>query len=117
SHEMLRKAGATARHVLVAAAANGWNVPATECRAEHGVITHGPSGRRVRFGEIAAAAAHIEPPPTVELKHPRDWKLAGQPMRRLDVPAKVTGQTIYGIDVRLPGMLHAAVVQSPVFKG
>src|SRR5262249_25272297 len=88
-----------------------------ECRAERGVITHGPSGRRLRFAEVAEAAAHIEPPQDIELKPSRDWKLLGRPMRRLDVLDKVTGATIYGIDVRLPGMLHAAVIQWPVFKG
>src|SRR5262249_32000184 len=113
----LRKAGATAREMLISAAGKTWNVPVSECRAERSIITHVPSGRCLRFAEVAEAAAHIDPPQDVELKHPRDWKLLGRPMRRLDVLDKVTGATIYGIDVRLPGMLHAAVIQSPVFKG
>src|SRR5262245_61003992 len=117
SHEALRKAGATARHMLIGAAAKAWSVPAEECRAEHGIITHLPSGRRKRFAEVAEAAARIAPPAEVQLKEPRDWKLLGRPQRRLDVLGKITGQTVYGIDVRLPGMLYAAVIQSPVFKG
>src|SRR5262245_33670669 len=117
SHEALRKAGATARHMLIGAAANAWNVPPDQCRAERGVITHLPSGRSVRFAEVAEAAARIEPPANVQLKHSRDWKLLGRPRRRLDVLDKITGQTVYGIDVRLPDMLYAAVIQSPTFKG
>ncbi|MFL6796663.1 MAG: molybdopterin cofactor-binding domain-containing protein [Xanthobacteraceae bacterium] len=117
SHEPLRRAGAMARQMLISAAANTWNVPADECRAERSVVTHTPSGRSVRYGEIAEAAAHIEPPTQVVLKSPREWKLLGKPIRRLDVPDKVTGRTVYGIDVRVPGMLYAAVAQSPVFGG
>jgi isoquinoline 1-oxidoreductase subunit beta len=117
SHELLRKAGATARHMLVGAAAAQWNVPVGECRAENSVITHLTSGRTVSFGNIAAAAATIEPPKDVTLKHPRDWNLAGRPRRRLDIIDKVQGKTLYGIDVRVPGMLYAAVIQAPVFRG
>src|SRR5262245_25663753 len=101
SHEALRRAGATARHMLIAAAAKAWNVPADGCRAERSIITHLPSGRCVRFADVAEAAARIEPPTNVQLKHPREWKLLGRPLRRLDVLDKVTGQTTYGIDVRL----------------
>jgi isoquinoline 1-oxidoreductase beta subunit len=117
SHELLRKAGATARCMLIEAAARAWNVPAGECRAESSLITHLPSGRSVSFGRVAQAAAELEPPPAVALKSKQEWRLLGRPQRRLDVAAKSTGQAIYGIDVRLPGMLHAAVIQSPVFKG
>ncbi len=117
SHEFLRRAGATARHMLVGAAAAQWNVRVSECRAENSVITHLPSGRTVSFGKVAAAAAAIEPPKAVTLKHPRDWKLAGRPQRRLDTIDKVLGKPLYGIDVRLPGMLYAAVIQAPVFGG
>jgi isoquinoline 1-oxidoreductase beta subunit len=117
SHEALRRAGATAREMLIAAAAAAWDVPPAECRAARSVISHPPSGRKVSFGQIAAAAARVEPPRIVALKHPKDWTLAGKPTRRLDVIAKVQGKPIYGIDVRLPGMLYAAVVQPPVFGG
>ncbi len=117
SQEALRRAGAIARAMLIGAAAAQWNVAASECRAESSVITHLPSGRTVRFGAIAEAAARREPPASVTLKDPRSWKLVGTPRKRLEIIDKVEGKPIYGIDVRLPGMLHAAVIQSPVFKG
>ena len=117
SQDYLRKAGATAREMLIAAAAARWNVPASECKAANSVITHGASGRTLTFGAVAEAAAKIEPPAKVALKDPKDWKIAGKPTRRLDVPDKVAGKTIYGIDVQVPNMLHAAIMQSPVFKG
>jgi isoquinoline 1-oxidoreductase beta subunit len=117
SHEHLRKAGATARHMLVAAAAAQWGVAAAECRADRSVITHTPSGRMTTFGKVAEAAATITPPKDVRLKDIKDWTLAGKPTRRLDVGDKIQGKTIYGIDVRVPGMLYAALIQCPVFKG
>jgi isoquinoline 1-oxidoreductase subunit beta len=116
SHEALRRAGATAREMLIAAAAAQWNVPAAECRAEQSLITHRPSGRQLRFGEVAASAAGM-PPPSVVLKPASEWKLIGRPQSRLDTLDKVRGKPIYGIDVHLPGMLYAAVAQAPVFKG
>jgi isoquinoline 1-oxidoreductase beta subunit len=115
SQQVLRKAGAAAREMLLAAAGTRWGVPAAECRAHNSVITHVPSGRTLRFGEIAAAAAQIRPPTEVELKEPSEWMLLGTPQRRFDVTDKVLGRTIYGIDVRLPDMLYAAVIQAPVF--
>jgi isoquinoline 1-oxidoreductase beta subunit len=117
SQNELRRAGATARAMLIAAAAAHWNVPDSECAAAHGVITHLPSGRSITFGRIAAAAADIAPPAQVALKDPKDWKLIGTRQRRLDVPDKITGKPIYAIDVQLPHMLYAAIVQCPVFKG
>lgn len=117
SQNDLRRAGATARAMLVAAAAARWNVPPSECAAEHGVITHRPSGRSITFGAIAVAAAKIPPPAQVALKDPKEWKLIGTRQKRFDVPDKITGKPIYAIDVQLPGMLHAAIVQCPVFKG
>jgi len=113
----LRQAGATAREMLIAAAAVRWNVPAKECVAQNSVITHRPSGRSVRFGAVAAEAVKIAPPTRVALKDPSDWKLAGTPQRRLDLFDKVTAQPIYAIDVRLPGMLYAAIAHCPVFGG
>jgi isoquinoline 1-oxidoreductase beta subunit len=117
SQEYLRTAGATAREMLIAAAAQGWKVPPAECSAAASVVTHGPSGRRTSFGRIAAAAAKLEPPKGVKLKDPKDWKIAGQPVKRIDIPDIVTGRIRYGIDAQLPGMAYAAVAQCPVFGG
>jgi isoquinoline 1-oxidoreductase subunit beta len=116
----LRQAGATAREMLIAAAAARWNVPPAECVAHMSAITHTPSGRRLTFGAVAEDAAKIAPPAdtaNIKLKDPSTWKLAGTPRRRLDVFDKVTAQPVYAIDVRLPGMLYAAIRQSPVFGG
>src|SRR5438477_10262433 len=109
SNEYVRKGGATARTMLIAAAANEWKVPASECSASNSVITHRPSGRTTTFGKVAEAAARIEPPKDVALKDPKDWKIAGKPLRRLDTAPKLTGEQIYGIDVKLPGLLCAAI--------
>jgi isoquinoline 1-oxidoreductase beta subunit len=117
SHEYVRKGGATARMMLIQAAANAWNVPASECSATNGVITHQPSGRLVSYGKVADAAAKLTPPSDVALKSTKDWKIAGKPLKRLDTPDKLVGKTTYGIDVRLPGMLFAAISACPVFGG
>jgi isoquinoline 1-oxidoreductase subunit beta len=117
SQNDLRRAGAIAREMLIAAAAARWNVPGSECTAANSVITHVPSDRNITFGGIAAAAAEVTPPAKVTLKDPKDWKLIGTPQRRLDIADKVTGKPIYAIDVRLPEMLYASIVQCPVFKG
>jgi isoquinoline 1-oxidoreductase subunit beta len=117
SQLFLRQAGATAREMLVAAAADRWKVPASECVARMSVITHRPSGRMLTFGAVAEDAAKLTPPADVALKDPRAWKLIGKPRRRLDVLDKVTAQPVYAIDVRLPGMLYAAIVHCPVFGG
>jgi isoquinoline 1-oxidoreductase beta subunit len=113
----LRQAGAIAREMLIAAAAARWNVPAAECVARMSAITHRPSARTVTFGAVAEDAAELMPPAAVELKHPDAWTLAGKPRRRLDVLDKVTAQPVYAIDVRLPGMLYAAILHCPVFGG
>jgi isoquinoline 1-oxidoreductase subunit beta len=117
SQEYLRQAGATAREMLVAAAAARWGVPAAECAAAQSVITHTPSGRTVTFGNVAEAAARQTPPENITLKTPAQWKLLGTPVKRLDTLDKVMGKPIFGIDVRVPQMLHAAIRQSPVFGG
>jgi isoquinoline 1-oxidoreductase beta subunit len=117
SQYALRLAGATAREMLIAAAAGRWEVPLGECRAKDGIITHLRSGRTARFGEVAAAAALLPPPTQVALKAPSDWKVIGTRQKHFDAPDKVTGEPIYGIDVRLPGMLYAAIRQCPVFGG
>src|SRR5262249_21311269 len=117
SHEYVRKAGATARTMLIQAAANEWKVPAAECSASNSVITHRPSGRTTTYGKVAEAAAKIEPPKEVALKDPKDWRIAGKPLKRLDTLPKVTGEQVYGIDLKLPGMLCAAIKDCPVFGG
>ena len=113
----VRKGGAVARHMLIEAAAEGWGVPMAECRAGNSVITHGPSGRTTTYGKVAKAAAKLFPPEEVELKDPKDWKLIGQPVKRLDTLDKLNGKQVYGTDLVLPGMLHAAIKACPVFTG
>src|SRR5258705_2199153 len=117
SQEYLRQAGAAARGMLIAAAAQRWKVPASECDGESGVITHTPSRRKLRFGQVAQDASKLEPPGDVKLKDPKDWNLIGKPARRLDIPDKVKGKPLFGIDVQLPGMVYAAIAQCPVFRG
>ncbi|MSO72454.1 MAG: xanthine dehydrogenase family protein molybdopterin-binding subunit [Rhodospirillaceae bacterium] len=117
SHEYLRKAGASARQMLVSAAAQRWNVPAGECQAAASVITHAASNRKLGYGAVAQAAAKLSPPKDVALKDPSSWKIAGKSTMRLDIAEKVMGKPIYAIDVALPDMLHAAIAQSPVFGG
>ena len=117
SQEYLRKAGATAREMLIAAAAQQWGVPASECSASNSFITHAPSKRRVSYGKVAEAASRLEAPKDVKLKDPKDWKLIGKSVKRFDIPDTVMGRQRYGIDVQLPGMLYAAIAQCPVFGG
>jgi isoquinoline 1-oxidoreductase beta subunit len=103
--------------MLIQAAANAWSVSASECSAANGVIAHQSSGRSVSYGKVADAAAKLTPPSDVALKSTKDWKIAGKPLKRLDTPDKLVGKTTYGIDVRLPGMLYAAISACPVFGG
>lgn len=117
SHDYVRKGGAAARMMLVEAAAGEWKVPAAECSAEKGVITHKSSGRSLRYGQVAAAAAKLEPPKDVALKDPKDWTIAGKPLARLDTADKTNGKKIYGMDLKMPGMLNAAIKDCPVFGG
>ena len=117
SHDYVRKAGASARVMLVQAAAAQWHVPVSECIAASGVITHRPSGRTLRYGQVAAAAARLVPPQEVALRDPKDWKIAGKPVHRLDIPDKVLGKPVFGVDVSAPGLLHASIAQCPVFGG
>ena len=117
SHDYVRQGGAAARHMLIQAAAGEWNAPAAECSVSNGVITHGPSGRSTTYGKVATAAAKLEAPKEVQLKDPKDWKIAGKPLKRLDTAEKLTGKQVYSIDVKLPGMLNAAVKDCPVFGG
>ena len=113
----LREAGATARTMLVSAAAKRWNVDPSSCRAQSGEVLHMPTGRRLKYGELAADAAHMPVPAKVALKRPDDFKLIGTRAKRLDTPAKVNGTAVYGIDVRPPGVKFATLAQSPAFGG
>ena len=117
SHDYVRKGGATAREMLIQAAANEWKVPARDCRAATGIITHAASGRSTSFGKVAAAAALLTPPADPPLKDPKDWKIAGKALARLDTADKTNGKMVYGIDVALPNMLNAAIKDCPVFGG
>jgi isoquinoline 1-oxidoreductase beta subunit len=117
SHDYVRKGGAAARIMLVQAAADVWKVPAAECSAANSVITHQPSGRKTTYGKVAEAAAKLTPPQDVPLKDPKDWKLIGKSVKRLDTIDKLTGKQVYGADLKLPGMLNAAIKECPVFGG
>ncbi|NDU91134.1 MAG: xanthine dehydrogenase family protein molybdopterin-binding subunit, partial [Ferrovum sp.] len=117
SQDYVRKAGASAREMLISAAAERWKVSPTTCTVERGIITNGPRGRKLRYGQVAAAAARLTPPKDVTLRDPRDWKIAGKSVHRLDIPDKVLGKPVFGVDVSLPGMLHASIAQCPVFGG
>jgi isoquinoline 1-oxidoreductase beta subunit len=113
----LRQAGATARIMLVSAAAKRWNVDPASCRAQGGEVLHPATGRRSTYGELAADAARLPVPDNVPLKRPQDFKLIGTPAKRLDAQAKVNGTAVYGIDVRPAGVKIATLAQSPVFGG
>ncbi|HEV2749985.1 MAG TPA: xanthine dehydrogenase family protein molybdopterin-binding subunit [Gemmatimonadales bacterium] len=113
----LRRAGATARTMLVAAAAQTWDVDPGSCQARRGVVTHTPTGRTLGYGALADKAAKLPVPDQVPLKDPKDFTLIGTPAKRLDTPDKVNGTAQYGIDVRLPGMKIATVAASPVLGG
>jgi isoquinoline 1-oxidoreductase beta subunit len=117
SHDYVRKGGAAARMMLMQAAANEWAAPVSECSATNSIITHTPSGRTVTYGKVADAAGKLEPPKDVPLKDPKDWTIAGKPLKRLDTIEKTNGKMIYGADIKLPGMLNAAIKDCPVFGG
>jgi len=113
----MREAGAVARTMFVSAAAKRWNVDPASCRAQSGEVLHAPTGRRLKYGELAADAARLPVPENVALKRPEDFKLIGRPAKRLDTSAKVNGTAVFGIDVRPPGVKIATLAQSPVFGG
>src|SRR5438445_825940 len=117
SWQPLRQAGAAARTMLVAAAAKRWNVDPASCRAQSGEVRHAPTGRRLKYGQLAAEAAGMPVPESVVLKRPGEFKLIGTPAKRLDTPSKVNGTAVYGIDARPPGVKIATLAQSPVFGG
>ena len=117
SQEYVRKGGAAARMMLLQAAADQWKVPVGEVTVSDGIITHAASKRTISYGKIAAAAAKVTPPDPkdIKLKDPKSWKIAGKPMKRLDTADKLNGAKVYAIDVKLPGMLNAAIKDAPVF--
>ena len=119
SNDYVRKGGAAARMMLVQAAANSWSVPVSECTVANGVVTHAKSNRSARYGQLADAAAKLPAPAAadVALKDPSTWKIAGKPVARLDTRAKVDGSQVYGMDLKLPNMLNAAIKDCPVFGG
>ena len=117
SHDYVRRGGAVARQMLIQAAADEWKVPAGECKVEKSVITHS-SGKRTTFGKVAAAAAKLPVPDAkaITLKDPKTWSIAGKPLPRLDSKDKLIGKQVYTMDLKLPGMLNAAIKDAPVFK-
>jgi isoquinoline 1-oxidoreductase subunit beta len=119
SHDYVRRGGAAARMMLLQAAADQWKVPVSEVTVSDGIITHAASKRTTSYGKVAAAAAKVAAPDpkSITLKDPRDWKIAGKPMKRIDTADKLNGSKIYALDVKLPGMLCAAIKDCPVFGG
>ena len=113
----LRHAGAAAREMLISAAALTWGVPPAECHSEKGAVRHASSGKRLGYGQLTERAATLPVPASPRLKSSSEYRLLGTRVPRVDTPAKVTGQALYGIDVRVPGMVFAAVARSPVFGG
>ena len=119
SQDYMRQGGAAARTVLLQAAANQWGVAVSEVTVSKGVITHTGTGRKLTYGKVASAAAKLTAPDpkTLVLRDPRQWKIAGKPLKRVDTALKVMGKQNYAIDIRLPGMVYAAIQASPVFGG
>jgi isoquinoline 1-oxidoreductase subunit beta len=117
TYNALRKAGATAREMLIAAAAEKWNVTASSCRANQGTVVHPVSGRVLSYGELAAAAARQKVPENPPLKNSKDFRIIGKPLKRIDGRAIVTGQAAYGIDIQVPGMLYAVMARCPFVGG
>src|SRR5438477_8893896 len=117
SWDLLRKAGAAAREMLIDAAASTWDVDRASCRAERGIVVHSASKRRLTYGKLVAKAAQLPVPKDPPLKDPKDFRLLGTRVPRLDTPAKVDGSAIFGIDVKVPGMLIASIERCPVFGG
>ena len=113
SQDYVREGGAAARMMLVQAAANRWGVPVEECSAAKSIITHDPTGKTLRFGEVVTDAAELPAPETVPLKDPSEWELIGKPVKRLDTVDKVTGKQLYTTDMKMDGMLNAAVKAAP----
>ncbi len=117
SYKNLLKLSATAREMLITAAANKWSVSSTECYAEAGHVIHKPTGKKVHYGEVVLEASKLETPKDVKLKTRSEYKLIGKPVHRPDTPLKTNGAAIFGLDKRLPGMLYASVERNPRMRG
>jgi len=117
AYKTLLRTGATAREMLIEAAAKKWNVSRSECYAENGSVIHKPDGKKFSYGELVEEASKITPPQNVKLKRREDYKLVGKPLKRQDNPSKVNGKAQFGLDVKLPGMLYAVIERNPRFKG
>jgi isoquinoline 1-oxidoreductase beta subunit len=116
-YEQLLRVGASAREMLIEAASRQWKVPASECHAKRGTVVHHPTGRKLTYGALVQDAAQLSPPEHVTLKNRKDYTVIGKSLRRKDIPAKVNGSAIFGLDKKLPGMLYAVVERSPRFRG
>ncbi|MCS6974694.1 MAG: molybdopterin-dependent oxidoreductase, partial [Cyclobacteriaceae bacterium] len=117
AYKHLMRVGATAREMLIEAAARKWNVNKAECYAENAFVIHRPSGRKLSYGELAADASRLTPPKDVKLKSRSEYKIIGKPLPRQDTPLKVNGKAAFGLDKKIPGMLYAAVERNPRFLG
>lgn len=115
SYEAMRKVGASAREMLIAAAATQWNVAASDCYAEKAKVFHKPTGKSLGYGELVETASKLEVPKTPTLKDPKDFNILGKSVKRADIPLKVTGKAVFGIDVEVPNMVYASVERCPVF--
>jgi CO/xanthine dehydrogenase Mo-binding subunit len=115
--ESFRKAGASARDMLLTAAAQTWSVPKAECKAENGFIVHPASGKKASYGSLAESASKLSVPSDPPMKDPKDYRIIGKPVKRIDGPPIVSGAAVYGLDARVPGMKFATVIHSPVFGG
>ncbi len=115
NYSQLRTVGAAARSMLITAAATVWKVPETECHAEDARVVHKPSGKSLGYGELVDAAAKLQVPENPQLKDPKDFKILGKSAPRLDIPLKVSGRAVFGIDAEVPGMVYASVERCPVF--
>ena len=113
--DRFRKAGATARQMLIEAAAQTWNVEASTCKTENGYVIHTSTGKKLSYGELVNKAATIKAPADVKLKDPKDFRFIGKPVKRLDTPSKINGTAVFGLDVKVPGLLTALIARPPVF--
>ncbi len=115
--DLMRKIGASAKEILIMAAANRWTAHVEDCYAQNGMVIHRPSGKKFSYGELAADASKISPSQNPVLKDPKDFKIIGTSPARKDVPSKINGQAVFGLDCKVNGMLYASIERSPVFLG
>ncbi len=113
--DRFRKAGATARYMLIEAAAQTWNVDASTCKTENGYVIHTATGKKLSYGELVDKAATMKAPADVKLKDPKDFRFIGKPVKRLDTPSKINGTAVFGLDIKVPGLLTALIARPPVF--